>query len=173
MTSKATQVLGILLGVMSGFVGGLMAAFIAQTSYAVAVPTGGRASVLETNELRILDESGRARAVLGFRSKTEPEFRLMGEDGHTRVSIGVRANGYGGVWLYDKRGDLPTVSLHGMTQGPSSLMFYDEKGRPHAELGNELGFDELGFKPDDPSTPISLKFWKGSAFTGALFWHAP
>ncbi len=74
--------------------------------------------------------------------------------------------------MYDKQSDLPAVSVVAMEQGSASLMFYDN-GVPRAELGNELGFRELGFKPEDPSAPTSLKFWKGGAYTGTLYWHAP
>lgn len=126
----------------------------------------------EVAKLQLVDTKGRVSAVLEVDSLGLPELRLLDSTGHKRDSLGIRANGYAGIWMYDKQGDLPAVSVVAMEQGSASLMFYDN-GVPRAELGNELGFRELGFKPEDPSAPTSLKFWKGGAYTGTLHWHAP
>jgi len=168
-----TQFLTVLLSaVLAGFGGGFLAGFIGHVDPASAVQMRGVPAVLEAGEFRLVDIEGRVRAVLGFRSALEPELRVLDLNGNKRVSLGTRNNGYGGIWMYDKQGDLPAVSVVTMEQGPSSLMFYDN-GVPRAELGNELGFRELGFKPEDASAPTALKFWKGGAYTGTLHWHAP
>lgn len=171
MTSK-TQVITVLFAMLAGFGGGFLAGLVGHVDSVSAVQTQGRLAVLEAGEVRLVDKAGRVRAVLGMDSSSLSFLRLLDLDGHKRVSLSINASHQtAGIYLYDDTDSLKAV-LHTYQKGTSSLSFY-RNDVPWAELGNELGFQELGFTPNDASAPLSLKFWKGGAFTGALHWHAP
>jgi hypothetical protein len=171
MTTR-TQIITVLLGLLAGFGGGFLAGIVGHVEPASAVQNQGRLAVLEAGEFRLVDEAGRVRAVLGMDSSSLSYLRLLDLDGHKRVSLSINAAYQtAGIYLYDDT-DSPKAVLHTYQKGTSSLSFY-RNDVPWAELGNELGFQELGFTPNDASAPPSLKFWKGGAFTGTLNWHAP
>jgi hypothetical protein len=158
------------LVLFTGFLGGVLAGTLTQIVTAAESQRPPR--VVEAGEFRLVDKDGRIRAVLGMDNRSISCLRLMDTEGHTRVSLSINAfHETAGMYLYDTK-DNQMVSLHTYQRGTSSLTFYHD-AIPQAELGNELGFRQLGFKPNDPSVTPSLKFWKGGVFNGSLVWHAP
>ena len=76
-----------------------------------------RTNVLETGDLRLVDERGRTRARL-FLEDGEPKLTLYGNDDRKRAGIGMLPGGEVGLSLYDASGNLNFAVIVGAGGDP-------------------------------------------------------
>jgi hypothetical protein len=96
-----------------------------------------RASTLETSELRLVDKSGRLRALLDI-TRAGPRLAMMREDGTTVLELMVTGDG-AGVRMTDAAGN--TRVFVGATRGTARLGMSDGDGANRLFLGLSGGGD--------------------------------
>ena len=117
----------ILCSIMSGILGGFVAAFLfgsvpgfAQTSVA-EIP-----KVLSAQEFRLMDEQGRVRAKLSFSGDGQPNLNFVDESDTYRVWVGIAADS--GMTVRDPNGKTRLV-LSVDQEGEPSLTMRDRQHR--------------------------------------------
>ena len=94
-----------------------------------------RVRVVETEELRLVDRSGRTRTLLEM-TRTGPRLAMMHEDGTVALEVILAADGPG-VRLADETGE--TRIFAGATRGGARVGMADGKGSQRVYLGVNSG----------------------------------
>ena len=126
--------LPIMINILSGFVGGALAAFFMLGSSVVAQPTPvvdplatnpeNSQQTISAREFRLIDDSGRIRGLLAFTRDGQPFFQLRDEFDTYRVWMGISSDT--GVAVRDVDGK--TRLLLGVDEeGDPSLVLRDRK----------------------------------------------
>jgi hypothetical protein len=125
----------ILLSLVSGLVGGLLAAFLLASTSVVAqsapadAPTttdAGSPKTISAEEFRLIDSQGRVRALLTFTENGQPYLQMRDEFDTSRVWIGISTDT--GMALRDVDGKTRLV-LSLDEQGEPSLVVRDRQHR--------------------------------------------
>lgn len=96
MSSKP-QGLSIVLGLISGLVGGAVSSpFLAGTPV-FAEKALQEPKVIRAEKFEVVDKNGKVRGELGLRSDGTPILRLYDEDGNPRVGLSPK-NDEGQIW---------------------------------------------------------------------------
>lgn len=94
--------------------------------------------MITTSELRLVDESGRTRALLSL-LRGRPRLIMTDDNGEFRIEIGLSYNGNPALWLRDSEGK-PRIQLAlNATENPNMILS-DSNGRGRIALG--LGADD-------------------------------
>jgi hypothetical protein len=95
--SRKPQGISIVLGLISGLVGGVVASpFLAGTPV-FAEKAFQEPKVIRAEKFEIVDKNGRVRGEFGLRSDGTPVLRLYDEDGIPRVGFSPKAD-EGNMW---------------------------------------------------------------------------
>ena len=117
----------ILCSIMSGILGGFVAAFLFGSVPGFAQPSvADLPKVLSAQEFRLMDDHGRVRAQLSFTDDGQPYLRFIDEFDTYRVWIGIAADS--GVTVRDMDGKTRLV-LGVDREGEPSLVIRDRQQR--------------------------------------------
>lgn len=106
------------LAILAGFVGGAAASRVFTFQPVFAAKESNQGRVIETQELRIVDEDGNLRILLGNRPEDQGPHLLMVDKSGSNIELGLAygnpglalTRGSGRITLGTKRG-IPTLSL--------------------------------------------------------------
>ncbi|MEW5722240.1 MAG: hypothetical protein AB1896_03980 [Thermodesulfobacteriota bacterium] len=195
MTSRQFA-LSLLVLMFSGLAGGAISGRIFQAE-AQSAPAG----LVAAREIRLVDESGRTRALLsllrerprfimldeigefrielGLGEGSEPSVRLRDREGRPRLELALGAAGEPRVELSDGQ-DRDRVSIHLGAGGAPALLIRDEAGRDRLALWQEK--EEMGLALADsggrPRAGFTLRQGDVPSMAfydsdGRAVWYAP
>ena len=132
----------VALTVVAGLVGGALSNRVFMARIATAQEAEQQRKVITAEEFRLVDEDGRARAVLTLGSKGNVSISFYDRYDESRVELGLSPEGQpilklldqGSLEFLDKNGQI-RVKVDVTYDGSPSLRLYDEDGRSRAALG--------------------------------------
>ena len=122
----------ILLNLLAGLCGGVLASFCILGSSVVAQPIPAdtpnmmKADIPQTisaQECRLVDTNGKTRALLGFSADGQPILHLMDESESARVLLGIAAD--------------TGVKVHDVDGRTRLVLSVDEQGQPSLVMRNQ------------------------------------
>lgn len=141
--SKNNPGLWLLLAFGAGLMGGLIGSWLGSPSPAVA----GNQRVLEAEELRLTDPSGRTRLFLTL-VRGKPRLFMLDEAGEYRLEMGLGDGGEPHLWLRDREG-AAKVQVSLSASGRPAFRLVDHQDRERAILGLSEGGDPTMILRDD------------------------
>jgi len=136
--------------VLSGLIGGTFAHwFLFSPAQAQS-----EAKIVTATELRLVDESGRTRALLSL-LLGKPRLIMTDDKGEFRVEMGLDAEGHPNLTLRDQAGR--TRAALSLSQGDPVLSFLDTDGRRRLNLNlNHAGAPILIMRDDSDLERVAL-----------------
>jgi hypothetical protein len=124
---KANPRLFVIVSLVSGLVGGVLATFLLVGGPVIAQPTPAEIpQVISAQEFRLVDTKGHIRAILDLSDDGQPYFQLKDEFDADRVWIGISSET--GLAVHDVDGKTRLV-LSVDEEGKPSLVVRDRRGR--------------------------------------------
>jgi hypothetical protein len=186
----------LLVAALAGFSGGAVSNWFFQTPV-----QAGNSNLITAGELRLVDDSGRTRALLSL-LRGKPRLIMTDDHGEFRIELGLGPDGEPTLWLRDREGkargrlSLSVIGSPGLEfidpggrsrctlsldeQGDPSLFLRDAQGRDRLALWEEK--EKLGLALADPKgrprAGLALKDGENPSLTlyndqGQVLWHAP
>lgn len=155
--------------VIAGFVGGSMAGRIAAPDPVIAQTAPMRAKIIEAEGFRLVDATGKIRAVFELGPDGTVGLHLGDKDGKLRARLAVEGNGTVGLDLKNERSESHAV-FNVSAAGSPSLILTGKNGRVGALLGEstlQINSD-AGITEERPAGSLILLNKEGK-----VVWRAP
>jgi hypothetical protein len=111
-----------------GLVGGFLGARFQQPQ-----ARAESAGLVLASELRLVDDSGRTRALLSL-LRGKPRFIMLDDNGEFRMEFGLGGAGEPQIWMRDREGRVRTRIFLNETGGPG-IRFLDSDGKARTAFG--------------------------------------
>lgn len=179
MMSKKQYCLLAILVVISGLIGGGLSNWLFLEKNAFATKTAQLENFITTEELRIVDKSGRERLTLGLNAEGETRIVMWNiNNNKSSLIIGLDKEGSPGLTFWDKNGK-GRLSFSLSTEGDPKLRLIDKNGKitrttfgispegnPELFLFDKNGNKRAGFYMTTDETSLGFMDKNGSANFG-------
>lgn len=129
MMSKKQYFLLAVLVVISGLIGGGLSNWLFLEKSAFATKTAQSENFIVTEELRIVDKSGRERLTLGLNTKGNPRIVIWNiNNNRSSMTLGMDKEGNPGLTFWDKNG-IGRASFSLSAEGDPKIRLIDKNGK--------------------------------------------